>query len=333
MKIQYVEVYLPEKIITNQDLESEFPNWSSEKIESKIGISQRHIAEEKETAVDLGEKAALKLLNKYDKDQVDFLLFCTQSPDHFLPTSACILQERLELRTDIGAIDYNLGCSGYVYGLALAKGLLASNIAKCILLITAETYSKHINKKDIANRAIFGDGATATIISKETIDENDNLGEFVLGTDGKGQNNLIVKNGAFRSTYSEDAEELTYGNGNIYTDNDLFMNGPEIFNFTIEKIPHLVNQVLERNKLCLEDIDYFIFHQANKYMLNYLRRKAKIPKEKFHINMSDSGNTVSNSIPIALQDCINNKNVSTGSKVMLVGFGVGYSWGATIITL
>lgn len=331
MKITGIDIYLPQKVISNEDLKKEFPNWDSQKIETKIGISQRHIAKTSETAVDLGKKAAEKLLKCFDRNKIDFLLFCTQSPDYFLPTSACILQERLKLRNNIGAFDYNLGCSGYVYGLAIAKGILSSKIASNVLLIVSETYSKHIYKKDIANRAIFGDGAAATIISENISEEG--IGEFVLGTDGTGKDNLIVSHGAFRACFDSEAEEIEYGTESIYTKNHLYMNGPEIFNFTIEKIPPLVSEVLKKNGLNIEDVDYFIFHQANKYMLNYLRRKVRIPKEKFYINMSDSGNTVSVTIPIALNNCIQEKTVTKGSKIMLVGFGVGYSWGATIITL
>lgn len=258
-------------------------------------------------------------------------MFCTQSPDHFLPTSACILQEQLKLSKHIGAFDYNLGCSGYVYGLAIAKGLMSAGIAGNVLLIVSDTLTKQIYKKDIANRAIFGDGAAATIISSDR--DDDCLGEFVLGTNGAGKDNLIVNNGAFRCGFNPDAKEIEYGTESAYTENHLYVNGPEIFNFTIEYIPPLVAETLEKNNLQMEDVDYFIFHQANKYMLNYLRRKTKIPKDKFYVNMSESGNTVSATIPIALSHCIHEKTVTQGSKIMLVGYGVGYSWGATIITL
>jgi len=331
MKIIGIHTYLPEQISTSDDLQAEFPNWDSKKFQSKIGISQRHIANPDETAVDLGVRAAEKVLSHFDKKKIDFLLFCTQSPDFFLPTSACVIQERLQLPIGIGALDYNLGCSGYIYGLAIAKGLLLSNIANNVLLVVAETYSKHIYKKDIANRAIFGDGAAATIIANTA--QNEGIGEFVLGTDGSGKNNLIVHNGAFRSSFDNAPDEIKYGTSSIYTKNHLYMNGPEIFNFTIDKVPALVDSVLKKNDIAINDIDLFIFHQANKYMLNYLRRKINIPKDKFYINIENTGNTVSATIPIALSECINRKVVGSGNKVMLVGFGVGYSWGATVITL
>lgn len=326
-KISAIDYYLPEKIYTNEELEKDFPEWNSEKIEEKVGIKQRHIASDSETALDLAVKSCEKIFTTRDKNTIDFILFCTQSPDYFLPTTACILQDRLELRKNIGALDFNLGCSGFVYGLAIAKGLIASGIANTTLLVTAETYSKHIHKEDKANRSIFGDAAASVIIER---DENKNNFQFELGTDGSGYDNLIVKNGGFKSCLGTKSE-IDDENKDFFSDDYLYMNGPEIFNFTIENIPHLINETLKKNHLEKEDINWFIFHQANKYMLNYLRKKAKIPEEKFYINMENTGNTVSATIPIALKNCLEEGKIQKGHKVLIAGFGVGYSWGATII--
>jgi 3-oxoacyl-[acyl-carrier-protein] synthase-3 len=246
-----------------------------------------------------------------------------------LPTSACILQNRLDLGTACGALDFNLGCSGFVYGLGLAKGLLAGNIASNILLVVSDTYTKHLHPRDKTNRAIFGDGAAATLITRESF----TIGESVFGTDGGGYQDLIIKNGALRNKVNPDAEEIAYGNGNITSDNNLYMNGPGIFNFTINNIPQLVLQTAEKNSLSIDEIDFFIFHQANQFMLNYLRKKIKIPSEKFCIDLENTGNTVSATIPIALKNAFLKNQVKTGDKVMLVGFGVGLSWGATVITI
>jgi len=328
-EINKIYYYLPEKIITNKDLEADFPEWDSEKIENKIGIKERHIADETETALDLGYKAALGLINEMDKSKIDFLLFCTQSPDYFLPTSACILQEKLGLNKDIGALDYNLGCSGFVYGLALAKGLIHAEIVSNVLLVTSETYNKHIHKKDKSNRTIFGDGAAATLITKS---DKEKIFKFDLGTDGNGKNNLIVQNGGIRNRKLITTEKMDNA-GNIYSDDNLFMNGPEIFNFTIEMIPKTINNCLIKNDITLEEIDFVIFHQANKYMLEHLRRKLRIPSEKFYINLEKTGNTVSATIPIALKDCLDKGLIKKGNKVLLSGFGVGYSWASTIIEI
>lgn len=328
--ITKIEYYLPEKILTNQELESIFPEWDAEKIEKKTGIRSRHIVRKNETALDLALKAAIKVLKDYEKEKIDFLLFCTQSPDYYLPTGACILQDKLGLQTDIGAFDFNLGCSGFIYGLAMAKSFIQSGIANNVLLIISETYTKHIHPKDKSNRTIFGDGAAATIIEKS---EKEGIFEFSLGTDGSGFKNLIVPNGGLRDRYDINAKEINDGSGSIRTRNNLYMNGPEIFNFTIKAVPVVVKQCLEKNKTKLNEIDYVIFHQANLFMIEYLRKKIKIPKEQFYINMLYTGNTVSATIPIALKDCLDNRNVKKGDKVLLAGFGVGYSWGATIITI
>jgi len=329
-KIVKIEYYLPETIITNDDLEKEFPDWSSDKIEKKIGIRERHIVKNNETALGLALRASQKVFKNYDKDKVNFLMLCTQSPDYYLPTSACILQNKLGLKRNIGAFDYNLGCSGFVYGLALAKGLILSNIATNILLITSETYTKHIYPKDKINRTIFGDGAAAIIIERSEIEQ---IGEFVLGTDGNGYKNLIVPNGGLRNRYDPIAKEMDDSSGSIRTDNNLYMNGPEIFNFTIKAVPKVVSKTLEKNNVTLEGLDYVIFHQANKYMNEYLRKKIGIPKEKYYLNLLNTGNTVSATIPIAMKDALDNNLIKKEDKVLFVGFGVGYSWGGTIITI
>jgi 3-oxoacyl-[acyl-carrier-protein] synthase-3 len=325
-----IKTYLPEKILSNQKLHEEFPDWDVNSFEKKIGIKQRHIVSENETALDLAVNAAKKALIGFEKSNIDFVLFCTQSPDYFLPTSACIIQDKLNLNKNCGALDFNLGCSGYVYGLSIVKGLLAASIANNVLFITAETYTKYINKEDRTNRSIFGDGAAATIITKEDAPK---FGEFVLKTDGSGYEKLIVKNGASRYSFNEKAERKNYGSNNKFTDNNLYMDGPDIFNFTIENIPNLVNETLDKNKMHIDDVDFFIYHQANAFMLNFLRKRSKIPKDKFYINMQETANTVSATIPIALKDALDKNLVNPKDKILLAGFGVGLSMGATIITI
>jgi 3-oxoacyl-[acyl-carrier-protein] synthase-3 len=324
-----IEYYLPERIIENAELGSLFPEWNHAEFEKKVGIRQRHVVADNETALDLAEKSALKLFSVIDKNEIDFILFCTQSPDYFLPTSACILQDRLGLGTNCGALDFNLGCSGYVYGLSLAKGLLAANIAKNILFVVADTYSKHLHPKDKTNRAIFGDGAAATLINKE----NFSIGEFVLGTDGAGAKHLVIKNGGLRNKPDPDVADFEYSPGNTSSDNHLYMDGPAIFNFTIKAVPQLVLETAQKNNMAIGEIDFFIFHQANQYMLNYLREKIKIEPGKFCIDISETGNTVSATIPIALKNAYERGQVKKGDKVMLVGFGVGLSWAATVINI
>ena len=325
-----VDYYLPDTIFDNRDIEKVFPGYTPEKIEEKVGIHQRHIAGPNETALDMAFFACEKVLAGIDRSTVDFLILCTQSPDYFLPTSACILQDRLSLGTDIGAFDMNLGCSGYIYALFTAKAMIQSHAAKTVLVVTSETYSKHIHPADRGNCIIFGDGAAATLVSRS---DRGGILDFSLGTNGKGYKNLIVPNGGMREKYQPDAPELEDKNGCIRTDNHLFMNGPEIFNFTIKTIPGLVKGILSKNRMTLDQIDYVIFHQANAYILNYLRKKIKIPEEKFYMNLRDTGNTVSATIPIALKDCLDGGLVKPGDHVLIAGFGVGYSWGGTIVRI
>ena len=327
--IKQISYYLPERVVTNEELVTQFPEWSVDKIASKIGVNKRHVAAEKETAGDMAVEAAERLFTECDirRDEIDFVIFCTQSPDYFLPTSACLVQHKLGLRTHIGAFDFNLGCSGYIYGLAIAKGLISGNIATNVLLLTAETYSKYLHPRDKGNRTIFGDAATATVVSTDGFAE---IGEFSLGTDGGGADNLIVRSGASRcATAQNDLHDDE--NGNPVSSDYLYMNGSEIFSFTQENVPNVVRDTLKRNNLEQDDVNLFVFHQANKYMLNFLRRKLKIEEERFFICMSETGNTVSNTIPIAL--CEARTKDSLHGNILLSGFGVGYSWGGTILKI
>lgn len=328
--IKAISYYLPEKVLTNEDLVREFPEWSVEKVTSKVGVLSRHLAGNDETACDLAEKAARKMLNEYavNPDEIDFLLLCTQSPDYFLPSTACLLQKRLGLRTDIGAFDYNLGCSGCIYGLAVAKGLIMGGIAKNVLIITAETYTKYLHPSDKSNRSIFGDGAAACLISTEGMAK---IGNFELGTDGNGADNLIVKTGAARHRQATGFSSIDE-EGHVRYDDYLYMNGGAIFNFTLDVVPGLVDKVLQKNLLTKEDIDFFVFHQANKFMLNTIRKVCGIQKEIFYMNLESTGNTVSSSVFIALKDCIEKGPVPKGKNVMITGFGVGLSWGGTILS-
>lgn len=326
--IKAISYYLPEKIVSNEEIVADFPEWTVEKIAEKVGVHKRHVASKDETATDIAIKAADKLFlenSDIHKENIDFVILCTQSPDYFLPSSACIIQDKLGIPTTCGAFDFNLGCSGYIYGLAVAKGLIAGGIARNVLLLTAETYNKYLHPRDKGNRTIFGDAATATVVSTEGFAE---IGNFALGTNGSGAENLIVKTGGSR--HPQKANDLSIDdNGNPHSSDYLYMNGSEIFSFTQKNVPIVVRQTLENNNLSLEDISLFVFHQANSYMLNFLRKKIKITPEKFLINMAEVGNTVSNSIPIALTQA--QKESKLSGIVLICGFGVGYSWGGSVL--
>jgi len=327
--IKAISFYLPERTITNEELLKEFPEWSVDKVYSKVGVKARHLAAPDETAGDMAEQAARKLFTEYQIDPkcIDFLLLCTQSPDYFLPPTACLLQDKLGMRTDIGAFDYNLGCSGCIYGLAVAKGLIASGIARNVLLLTAETYNKYLHPLDKSNRSIFGDGAAACLISTDGIAQ---IGEFVIGTDGSGANNLIVKTGAARQRKATGLSRVDE-EGHTWYDDFLYMNGGAIFNFTLDTVPILVKQLLIKNNLSKEEIDYYVFHQANQFMLNTIRKVCTLPKEKFYISLEETGNTVSSTVLIGLKNCLDKGMIEEGMKVMITGFGVGLSWAGTIL--
>jgi 3-oxoacyl-[acyl-carrier-protein] synthase-3 len=326
-KIEAISSYFPKNRLTNFDINEAFPEWSIEKIAEKTGIFERPISEENETSGDMAVKAAEELFKKHniDRSRIDFVILCTQSPDYFLPTTACLIQDRLGLRTDIGAFDFNLGCSGFIYGLAMAKGLIETGSASSILLLTSETYSKFIHPKDKSVRTIFSDGAAATLISVDS-NEKPKIGPFIFGTNGKGGESLIVKTGGMRNRFNSEIEDKP-GACNLY------MNGPDILNFTLSEVPKTVEDLLIKAGLKMDQVDKFIFHQANKFILEKLKSKIKIPDEKFVINLEKTGNSVSSTIPIALEEEIASGRIVSGDLIMLVGFGVGLSWGATLIKL
>jgi len=327
--VKAISYYLPEVEITNEQLAAEFPEWDVAKISSKVGISSRYVTDKDEFTADIAVKAAKQLIDEYNLSPTafDVIMLCTQTPDYFLPATACIVQDRLGLSTRTAAFDFNQGCSGYIYGLAMAKGFIAAGIAKNVLLITAETYSKHIHPRDKGNRTVFGDAASATWISGENGWAE--IGAFELGTDGSGANNLIVKNGAGKSAKSN--QEILNEEDIAASGDYLYMNGPEVFNFTIKSVPQLVNSTLEANNLSMDQVDEFLFHQANKYMLDHLRKKIGIPQEKFLQHMEYCGNTVSSTIPIALKAFVSEGRFRKEQTLLLAGFGVGYSWGGTVL--
>lgn len=326
-KIRAIEYALPDKEVDNMQLQEEFPHYDFDKFARKVGIHSRRVVTD-ETALDLAVLACEKLRTRgCDLNTVDYILYCTQSPEYFLPTTACILQDRLGLSNNVGAFDFNLGCSGFTYGLSMAKAFIQSNQAKNVLLVTAETYSRYIHPKDRTNRSIFGDAAAATLIGHS---EDSLIGSFKVGSDGSGYDKLIVKNGACKYPRDESSVEKEFGTS-IYSDNHLFMNGPEIFNFTSKEIPRFTQEVLRLNNKTIESVDQFIFHQANSYMLEYLRKRIKIPKEKFYNNMKMIGNTVSSTIPIALKQY--SSSINKSEDIVVIGFGVGLSWSGGLITI
>ena len=255
------------------------------------------------------------------------MIFVTQSPDYHLPTTACTIQTRLGLSKRITVIDVNLGCNGFVAGLSLAKAVIIAGQAKNVLLLTGETYSKYMHERDKSNRTIFGDGAAATLVSTDGMAE---VGEFVIGTDGTGAENLIVKSGGAR--HPKPMDDLKFDDfGNPRSSDNLYMDGPAILNYSLDSIPQLVEDVLERNHVTMDDIDLHVYHQANNFLANLERRKLRIPEEKYYCNIENFGNTVSSTIPIALCEALKEGRIKQGTKVLSVAQGLGYTWGGVVM--
>lgn len=289
------------------------------KIISKTGINKKFSSSENEYASDLAIVAAKKLIikNNVNKKTIDMIIFCSQSPDYLIPGSSGKIQDKIFGKdNNVAAIDLSLGCSGFVYSLLLAKSLILGDDFKKVLILTADTYSKFIDKNNISVSSIFGDAASATLVEGLDIKDNEIL-KFDLGTDGSGIKDLFLPN----SGSVKDLEK----------NNNLYMNGINLFSFTLKIVPQSIDNVLKKNNLLIDDIDYFIFHQANKYMLSALQEKLEISSEKFIIDTENYGNTTSSTIPITLYSKIKEGIIKEGDKILFCGFGVGLSWASTII--
>lgn len=315
-KISDIQYYLPPKLLSNEDLVFDNPDWRMEDIEKKTGIKYRYICEEVQTSKDIALLACEKIfLSNVRRSDIDFLIVVTESPEHIAPAMSCDIQNSLGLETSVASFDVNLGCSGFVYGLMIADSILCANNYRNGLLVCVDTYSKYISSNDRTCRPLFSDAASATLI---TTSKEKTVGPFILGTDGSGYQDLMVKNsGTIRNTDTE---------RNLY-----YMNGSAVFMFTMRVVPKAVNDLINKEKCNIEDIDLFVFHQASKLVIDNLKRLLKLSNDKVFENYQLVGNTVSSSIPIALSQAKSANKIKKGSVVMLVGFGVGLSWGATII--
>ena len=334
--LNFISSSFPSKKITNNQISKLNPEWNSKSIFNKLGIKNRYVLDDNESTIDLIIKA-LKLFFKSNKilnpQDVDAVILCTQTSEVSIPTNSCIVQHIFKMRKDILTFDYNLGCSGYTYGLSIAKGLILTGDVSNVILITAEAYSKRIHKNDFKNRSLFGDGATVSLISKNKYSDTHNfkIGNFSFGTDGSGFGDLFYsteKSKNILKKYSINYQKPVF-------DNCLHMNGQNIFNFTLSQIPNLISRNLSLNNYdSINDIQYFIFHQANSFMLNAIRRRCKISRKNFIIDMKNTGNTVSSTIPVAFQNKFyngNTVNLNKNQNIMLVGFGVGLSMASCIV--
>lgn len=328
--IEAVEYSLPSRIVTNAELAHLHPEWQMDQVSLRTGVESRHWCTSDETALDLAEEACRNLFgrNGFDKMKIDAILFCTQSPDHIMPPNACLLQSRLGLHRTVAALDYTLACSGFIYGLFLARALIISGSAKHILLVTSETYSKWMHPDDRGPVTLFGDGAAVALISSG----QDGIGQFRLGTNGADSGCFMVPAGGARMPRSAETSQLEIDSyGNSRSKENLYMNGSAVIDFVKREIPGLVRGLLSQSDLTMDDIDLVIFHQASQVTLDFLKKSLRIPDKKFFNNLLNKGNTVSASIPIALYDAEKLSMLQPGMRVLLAGFGVGLSWGGCII--
>ena len=301
------------------DLIRDNPDWNLAEIEAKTGIKTRHIAAPGETASDMATSAAKDLFDRgVDPTEIGALIFVTQSPDYILPTTACLLQDRLGLAKSCMAFDINQGCSGFVYGLGVGTSLISSGFAKKALLLCGDTYTRYIKKNDRTCRPIFSDGASATLISRGS---KASISSFVFGSDGLGGQNLIVRGGGARD------RDFPTGSSNPH----LYMDVPKVFMFSMSAVPRVVGKLLEAGDTRLEDVDLFVFHQASAIVLENIGRQLNLPKKKLYSNLVNVGNTVSSSIPIALTEASREGILQPGQTVLICGFGVGYSWAGALL--
>ena len=324
---------LPQNFVTNKDLCALFPGEDEGEIFKKTGIRKRHIVEEGLTGSDLAFEAGEKLFKEHDIDrsQIDFLIYCTSALDYKGPATACTLQHSLRLPTSCGAIDLAFGCTGFTYSLSVAKVLIESGQATNVLVLTSDVPSRVIHPDDIDLRIIFGDAGAATFVSADA-ESKSAVGNFSFGTDGSGAENLIVKRSGIRNPPDADWLKKNEAAGGM-RDGKMEMNAIEIFSFALRVVPPMIDDILKKNNLEKADIDLFIFHQANGFLLSVLRRKLKIEEEKFFTYMEEVGNTVSASIPIALYEAIKSGKAKKGHRILVASFGIGYSWSGTVITL
>jgi len=332
--IRAISYYLPEEVLSNEALQEQFPEVNINDLTRLTGVKSRHIAAESQTAGDLAYLAGMKLFEEHaiNPDEIDFVIFCTQGPDYLTPSTSCILQERLGIPNTAGTLDINQGCTGFVYGLSIANGLVATASVRNVLLLTSVNISNYIHPEDKSNRAIFGDGSAATLISAADANSKSGVEDFVFGTDGEGFDAIIIKHGGARYPLLKFAAvDYVDEIGNLRNDRNLFMNGSKVFTFSLERVPLMITQLLNKAGIAENEVDMFILQQANQITLESIFRKMKIPTEKGLIHLEECGNTVASTIPIALYHAIEDGKVSRGDTLVLAGFGVGFSWAACVV--
>jgi 3-oxoacyl-[acyl-carrier-protein] synthase-3 len=331
-KIKNIYFHLPKRLVTNEDLMQENPMWDLTSVVKKTGVEQRYFAEENETALDISIGACKKFFKEsgIEPHQIDCILYCSQTHDFVMPGNSALLHRHFDFRKNIMAFDITLACSGYVYAITIAKSLIASSVVRNVMIVTADTYSKLVHRRDRSTRSLFGDAASVTYM----VPCNDEQGVVAqsLATEGKYYKKFYVPAGGFRTPKSASTSQAYIDNaGNMRSDEDILMDGMGIWNFIRSKVPEHILNFLDGQSLSIKDIDLCVFHQASSLTLDSLQKTLKIPDEKMFRNIHKYGNTVSSSIPIALSEAIEEGLIMKGNLVLVSGFGVGLSYGSALI--
>jgi len=329
--IRSIAACVPSKVEHNEELIKFLTRDEVEKTINTIGIRKRRYADNHVCASDLCYRAADKLLNNLniDRDSIDILIFLSQTPDYKMPATAPLLQNRLKLSKNCGAFDINLACSGYIYGLSTAFAYASQPNINNVLLLVGDTMSKIIDQQDMVNVPLFGDAGTATLVNKGEYGKS----HFSLYSDGSGHGLMEVMAGQCRvPTTKENLEFKKNVNGNNRFINKFFMDGVDVFNFTMSVVPKSIKTILRETNNKLEDIDFLIFHQANKFMTDFFSKRLKFPIDKVPYCLEHFGNTSSSSIPLTIVDRIDNYSIKN-SKILLSGFGAGLSWGTAVLNM
>lgn len=325
---------LPKKEISIHELgKSYFPREEIQKIEDIIGIKKLYLAQEGQTSSDLCCEAAERLLSdlNWEKNSIDGVLFISQTPDYIAPATSFLLQYKLGLGKHCIALDINLGCSGYVYGIWLASQFISTGTCKRVLVLVGDTLSKLVSKKDKSVALIFGDGASASAVEYS---EEKNPATFILNSDGSGANSLIVPAGGFRRSICDETKKMEKDeDGNIRNDENIHMNGMDIFGFAVREVPKVLNEIIQCHGWTLNDVDKVYLHQANSYMLKFIAKKIKISTEKIPQNIDRFGNTSGTTIPLLICDKMSNEIRFNSFNTLMAGFGVGLSWGAVALNM
>ncbi|MDR3255877.1 MAG: ketoacyl-ACP synthase III [Synergistaceae bacterium] len=329
-----IAYYLPERLVTNEELSLGYPGWNYKRFASVVGVSTRYIEDDAVPTSEMSARAANNLFGqgRTSKDGIDFIVQIVQTGDYIIPPTACILQEKLGLPTSCGAFDVNLGCSGYVYGLAMAKAFVASGIAQKVLIVTAEKNCFWTHHDDVGAHFLMSDAATATVVSNENAAIA--IGEFDLGTDGSGAGNVIIPAGGTAMPYSERTKEpYTDAFGETRYPEYAYMNGTEVYNFTTLVGPESIKRACEKNEIRMDDVAFFISHQASKAVIKNVQLKVGADSSRWPSNLERVGNTGGSSIPLLLAEILRDKKPSAGAKIVLSGFGAGLSWASVVLSV